>query len=168
MQHLLRGGRDNRELAVVLVTRGVEHHLPHDNRLLEDRVENHVEDAKELVDVSKRLVDVSKRLVGRLVDLSKRLVVVSRRHSEGSHSRGSVDVSRRHSEGRNSRGSVDVSRRHSKGRNSRGSVVVSRRHSEGRNSKRYSKDVNLGSEEDDDVASHQKHLLNFIMVKRVP
>ena len=117
MQHLLRGGRDNRELAVVLVTRGVEHHLPHDNRLLED----HVEDAKELVDVSKRLVDVSKRLVGRLVDLSKRLVVVSRRHSEGSHSRGSVVVSKRHSRG-------------------------------------------LGSEEDD-VASHQKHLLNFKMEK---
>jgi hypothetical protein len=137
VQHLLRGGRDNRELAVVLVTRGVEHHLPHDNRLLEDHVENHVEDAKELVDVSKRLVDVSKRLVGRLVDLSKRLVVVSRRHSEGSHSRGSVDVSRRHSEGRNSRGSVVVSKRHSRG---------------------------LGSEEDD-VASHQKHLLNFKMEK---
>ena len=129
MQHLLRGGRDNRELAVVLVTRGVEHHLPHDNRLLEDRVENHVEDAKELV---RKLVDVSKRLVGRLVDLSKRLVDVSRRHSEGSHSRGSVDVSRRHSEGRNSR--------------------------------RYSKDVNLGSEEDDGV-SPPKHLLNFKMEK---
>jgi len=143
---LLRGGRDNRELAVVLVTRGVEHHLPHDNRLLEDHVENHVEDAKELV-------DVSKRLVGRLVDLSKRLVVVSRRHSEGSHSRGSVVVSRRHSEGSHSRGSVVVSRRHSEGRNSRGSVVVSRRHSRG-----------LGSGEDD-VASHQKHLLNFKMEK---
>ncbi len=127
---MLRGGRDNRELAVVLVTRGVEHHLPHDNRLLEDHVENHVEDAKELV-------DVSKRLVGRLVDLSKRLVVVSRRHSEGSHSRGSVVVSRRHSEGSHSRGSVVVSKRHSRG---------------------------LGSEEDD-VASHQKHLLNFKMEK---
>jgi hypothetical protein len=142
------------------------HHPPHDNRRLED----HLEDPKELVDVSKRLVrklvdlskrlaDVSKRLVGKLVDLSKRLADVSKRL---------VVVSRRHSEGRNSRGSVVVSRRHSEGRNSRGSVVVSRRHSEGRNSKRYSKDVNLGSEEDDDVASHQKHLLNFIMVKRVP
>jgi hypothetical protein len=75
-----------------------------------------------------------------------------RRYLNGRNSRGSVDVSRRHSEGRNSRGSVDVSRRHSEGRNSRGSVDVSRRH----------------SEEDDDVASHQKHLLNFIMVKRVP
>ena len=149
MQHLLRGGRDNRELAVVLVTRGVEHHLPHDNRLLEDRVENHVEDAKELVDVSKRLVRKLVDLSKRLADVSKRLVVVSRRHSEGSHSRRSVVVSRRHSEGRNSRGSVDVSRRHS----------------EGRNSRRYSKDVNLGSEEDDDVASHQKHLLNFKMEK---